>query len=161
MSIKMMKIHPTSKPLQKSYLRKKQYLKVTIKVLKDPRYPWGIHLITGLHFKYFKNDRVVEKGMHNYGIYETIMLSTIAYEVINGICCLFIEEYDDLDRRIRKSRFNFELVRRLYKKSKKVNFPRELSFIWSPNWSKQKNAKINSRSYNDRCFVYTLELTQN
>ena len=91
--------------------------------------------------------------MHSYGIYETIMLSTNTYEVINGICCSFIEVYDDLDRRIRKRRFNSELVRRLHKKSKKVNFPRELSFIWSPNWSKQRNAKINSRSYNDRCFV--------
>ena len=93
-------------------------------------------MITGLHFEYFKNDRAVEKGMHSYGIYETILLSTNTYEVINGICCSFIRECDDLDWRIRKSRFNFELVRRLHKKSKKVNFLRELSFIWSPSWSK-------------------------
>lgn len=93
-------------------------------------------MITGLHFEYFKNDRAVEKGMHSYGIYETILLSTNTYEVINGICCSFIREYDDLDWRIRKSRFNFELIRRLHKKSRKVNFLRELSFIWSPSWSK-------------------------
>ena len=97
MNIKMMKIHTTSKPLQKIYLRKKQYLKVTTEVLKDPIYSWRIHLITGLHFEYFKNDRAVEKGMHSYGIYETILLSTNTYEVINGICCSFIRECDDLD----------------------------------------------------------------
>ena len=67
---------------------------------------------------------------------------------------------DEIDDQLEGSRFNIKILSSLSSRCEKLNVPRGSSFIGSPNWSRYKNGKINPENIDDRCFQYTLALTQ-
>ena len=57
-----------------------------------------------------------------------------------------------------RKRFYFDSVQRLYYKCHKVNFRLGGSYIDSPGWIKKKNATINPKNEDDKCFQYAARL---
>ena len=57
--------------------------------------------------------------------------------------------------------FVFHSVQLMYYKCHKVNFNRAGSYIDSPEWIKKKNATINQKNTNDKCFQYAATVALN
>ena len=55
---------------------------------------------------------------------------------------------------MKRSDFNFDSVQLMYYKCHKVNFKRGASYISSSDWIKKKNATVNPKNEDDKCFQY-------
>ena len=49
----------------------------------------------------------------------------------------------------------------LYYKGHKINFKRDGSYIYSPDWIKKKKATINPKNKGDKCFQYRTTVALN
>ena len=58
---------------------------------------------------------------------------------------LFMKKYNDIDKKMEGSGFNFEFIGSLSIKCDKVNVPKVSSYIGSPKWLRYKKAKINKK----------------
>ena len=62
---------------------------------------------------------------------------------------------------MRGSEFNFDSVDALYYDLNKISLNRDGSYIFSPEWLKNKKATINSKNKDDKCFQYALAVALN
>ena len=68
--------------------------------------------------------------------------------------------YENLDKKMKGSGFNLNYASKLTIKHVKVSEVKESSYIKSAVWLKCKNAIVNPKSINDKCFQYPFTLTQ-
>ena len=66
-----------------------------------------------------------------------------------------------LEESMRGSEFVFDCVDSLYYKLHKISLNRGESYIDSPTWLKNKNATINPRHNDDKCFQYAITVALN
>ena len=68
---------------------------------------------------------------------------------------------EGLKESIRRGEFIFDCVDALYYNLNKISLNRGGSYIDSPKWLKHKNATINPRNNDDKCFQYALTVALN
>ena len=66
-----------------------------------------------------------------------------------------------LEESMRGSEFVYDSVDGLYYNLNKISLNRGGSYIDSPKWLKNKNATINPKSSDDKCFQYALTVALN
>ena len=62
---------------------------------------------------------------------------------------------------MKGSDFIFDSVQPMYYKCHKVNFKRGGSYIYSPDWIKNKKVTINPKNEDDKCFQYAATIALN
>ena len=62
---------------------------------------------------------------------------------------------------MRGSEFSFDNVDSLYYNLNKISLSKGGSYIDSPEWLKNKNATINPKNNDDKCFQYALTVALN
>ena len=79
-------------------------------------------------------------------------------ELFESLCSKYL---NTLETSMRGSDFIFHSVQLIYYKCHKVNFKRDCSYIGSPDWIKNKNATINPKNADDKCFQYAAAVALN
>ena len=75
---------------------------------------------------------------------------------------LFLQKYQEgLEESMRGSEFIFDSVDALHYNLNKVSLSRGGSYIDSPKWLKNKEATINPKNNDDKCFQYVLTVALN
>ena len=84
-----------------------------------------------------------------------IMLESETDEFIEQLFESFLQKYQEgLEESIEGSEFVFDSVDLLYYKLYKISLNRGKSCIDSPKWLKNKEATINPKNNDDKCFQY-------
>ena len=69
----------------------------------------------------------------------------------------FVQGYKgNLETSMRESDFIFYSVQLMNYKFHKVNFRRDGTYIYSPDWIKKEKATINPKNEDDKCFQYVV-----
>ena len=122
-------------------------------------------------FEYSGGNKKIETQMFIHSIHETIMLETNSNAFARDISKLIlnksnvidkqmIKKYNVIDKQMGGSGLSFKFVNSLSIRYDKVNVSKGQSYIKSPDWLRYKNATINLKNVDDRCFQYTFALTQ-
>ena len=67
----------------------------------------------------------------------------------------------NLEESMKRSEFVFDCVDSLYYRLHKITLDRGGSYIDSPKWLKNKQATINPRNNDDKCFQYAITVALN
>ena len=98
--------------------------------------------------------------MMNYNL--EIMMGSETDEIIEDLLESFLQKYQEgLEESMRRSEFAYDSVDALYYNLNKVSLSRGGSYIDSPKWLKNKNATINLKHKDDKCFHYALTVALN
>ena len=119
-----------------------------------------MYLMIGTLFEYDEGNKKNEKEMFTFRGYVTITRESNSDVFVKRIFTWIENKYEDLDNEIEGSRFSFKFVSKLNNSFKKLNEHKASSYIKSPNWLRYKNAIINTKNVDDRCFQYAFALTQ-
>ena len=102
------------------------------------------------------------RSMHAKSNNVEIIMSSETYEIIEDLFESFLQKYQErLEESMRRSEFPYEGVDSLYYNLNKVSLSRGGSYIDSPKWLKNKQAKINPKNKDDKCFQYPLAVALN
>ena len=93
---------------------------------------------------------------------EVIMVSE-TNDIIGELCGSLLQKYQEgIGKSLRGSEFIFDNVDLLYYNLQKASPNRKgSSYMDSPKWLKNKNAKINLKNYYNNCFQYALTVALN
>ena len=91
-----------------------------------------------------------------------VMMGNETDKVIKDLFDSFLQRYKkNLEESMRESEFVFDSVDSLYYKLHKISLNRGGSYIDSPTWLKNKNATINPKHNDDKCFQYAITVALN
>ena len=83
-------------------------------------------------------------------------------EIIEELFKSLLQRYQEgLEKSVRGSEFIFDCVDALYYNLNKISLSRGGSYVDSPKWPKSKNAIINPKYNDDKCFKYALTAALN
>ena len=86
-----------------------------------------------------------------------IMMGSETDEIIEVLFKSLFQRYQEgLEESMRGSGFIFDCLDALYYNLNKISLSRGGSYIDSPKWIKNKNATVNPKNNDDKCFQYTL-----
>ena len=86
-----------------------------------------------------------------------IMIGSETDEAIKELFESFLKRYQKgLEESMKGSEFFFDGVNALYYDFNKISLNRDKSYIDSPEWLKNKEATINPKNNDDKCFQYGL-----
>ena len=95
--------------------------------------------------------------MHTKSNNVEIMMGSEADEIIEDFFKSFLQKYQErLEEPTRGSEIIFDSVDALYYNLNKISLSGGGSYIDSPEWLKNKNATINPKNNDDKCFQYAL-----
>ena len=91
-----------------------------------------------------------------------ILIGSETDQIIKELFESLLERYQNgLKESMRESEFIFDSVDALYYDLNKISLSRGGSYIDSPKWLKSKNATINLKNNDDKCFQYALTIALN
>ena len=115
-----------------------------------------------INFVFSKKDSDETRTMRIKSNNIEIMMDSQTNEIIEELFKSLLERYQEgLEESKRGSEFIFDSVDALYYDLNKVNLNRGGSYIDSPVWLKNKNATINPKNNDDKCFQYALTVALN
>ena len=83
-------------------------------------------------------------------------------DIIEQLFESLLKKYEEnLQNKMRGSKFEFDGVNFLYYDFNKTSINRGGSYIDSPKWLKGKKSSINPKNNDDKCFQYAVTLTLN
>ena len=90
------------------------------------------------------------------------MIDNETDKIIEDLFDCFLQRYQkNLEESMRGSEFVFDSVNSLYYKLHKISLNRSGSNIDSLKWLKNKNATINPKNNNGKCFQYAKKVALN
>ena len=90
-----------------------------------------------------------------------IMMGTETNDIIKELFESFLKRYQkSLKEKMKDSNFVFESADLLYYNLHKKTLKRDGSYVKSPEWLKNKGAKINPKSMNNKCMKYLIILKE-
>ena len=122
---------------------------------------WEIQLTIAINFTSSK-DAEEEHVMNSRSNNIKFTSYNDAYEVVDELFESLHSRYQgNLETSLRGSDFIFDSIQLMYYKCYKVHFRRGGSYIDSPDWKKMKNATINQKNEDDKCFLYAVTVVLN
>ena len=122
---------------------------------------WEIQLTIAINFTSSK-DAEEEHVMNSRSKNIKFTSYNDAYEVVDELFESLHSRYQgNLETSLRGSNFIFDSIQLMYYKCYKVHFRRGGSYIDSPDWKKMKNATINQKNEDDKCFLYAVTVVLN
>ena len=122
---------------------------------------WKIQLAMAINFissKYYDETHTMHTKSNNV----EIMMGSETDEIIGDLFESFLQKYQEgLEESMRGSEFAYDSVDALYYGLNKVSLSRGGSYIDYPKWLKIKNATINPKNNDDKCFQYALTVALN
>ena len=100
--------------------------------------------------------------MHTKSNNVEIMMGSETDEIIEELFESLLQRYQEaLGESMKGSEYIFYCVDAVYYNLNKIGFSRGGSYIDSPKWLKNKNATINPKNNDDKCFQYALTVALN
>ena len=134
--------------------------KATITDSNDLSGVWKIQLTMRINFVSSldpKKIRVMNSKSDNI----EIMMGTETDDIIKEIFESFLKRCQkNLEEKMKDSNFVFESADLLYYNLHKKTLKRDGSYVKSPEWLKNKGAKINPKSMNNKCMKYLIILKE-
>ena len=122
---------------------------------------WKIQLTMAINFISSK-DSDETRTMHTKSNNADIMMGSETDEIIEDVFESFLQKYQEgLEESMRGGEFTYDSVDALYYNLNKVSLSRSGSYKNSPKWLKNKNATINPKDKDDKCFQYVLTVALN
>ena len=123
---------------------------------------WKIQLSMRINFVSF-TDANETREMHTKSDNITIMSGIETEDVINGLFNTFLKKYQEgLETKMRGSSFTFERINLLEYHLHKISLNRGSSYIYSPEWMKNKKVTINPKNTeHNNCFQYAITAALN
>ena len=135
-------------------------MRIIIIDLQNPD-TWEIQLTIAINFTSSK-DAEEEHVMNSRSNSIKFTSYNDAYEVVDELFESLHSRYQgNLETSLRGSNFIFDSIQLMYYKCYKVHFRRGGSYIDSPDWKKMKNATINQKNEDDKCFLYAVTVVLN
>ena len=147
--------------LKNIFIKLRPYLKNIINNLKKSD-TWKIQLTIGFNFISSK-DNYEESVMHSKSDEIEIMVNGKADKAIKELFKSLQNRYqNNLQESMKGSKFVFDYVHLLYCKCHKINQNYGGSYVYSPDWIKNKKVTIGpiNKKYN-KCFQYSVTVTLN
>ena len=99
--------------------------------------------------------------MHTKSNNVEIMMGSETDEIIEKLFESLLQRYQEaLGESMKGSEYIFYCVDAVYYNLNKIGFSRGGSYIDSPKWLKNKNATINPKNNDDKCFQYALTVSK-
>ena len=122
-----------------------------------PYLVWKIQLTVIINFIFSKPDSDETGTMRTKSDNIEIMIGSERNEVIEELFKSLLQRYQKgLEESMRGSEFIFDGVDALYYDLNKVSRNRGKLYIESPEWLKNKEATINPKNENNKCFQYAI-----
>ena len=123
---------------------------------------WKIQLTMAINFISSK-DSDETRTMHTKSNYVEIMVGSETDEIIEELFDSLLQLYQQkkIEESMGGSAFVYDSVDSLYYNLNKISLSRDISYIDSPKWLKNKKATINPKNNDDKCFQYALTLALN
>ena len=122
---------------------------------------WKIQLRMSINFissKDFDKTRTMQAKSNNV----EIMIGNETDEIIKKLYKSNLQRHQEgLEESMRGSEFIFDSVDALYYDLNKICLSRDISYIDSPKWLKDKKATINPKNNDHKCFQYALTVALN
>ena len=115
---------------------------------------WKIQLTMAINLNYSK-DSDENRTIHTKNHHIEIMMSSETDEINEKLLESLLQKYKHKNKKNQWKEVNLP-VNILYYKLHKIILNTSESHIDSPEWLKNKNATINPKSNDDKCFQYTL-----
>ena len=137
------------------------YLRELINYYKN-KGEWKVQLIAEISFISLKPGSDEARIMHMRSDNEEFMSGSDTDEIIKGLFGSFLQKYEEnLQNKMRGSEFEFDGVNFLYYDFNKISLNRGGSYIYSPQWLKNKKSTINAKNNVHKCFQYAVTLALN
>ena len=113
---------------------------------------WKTQLTVTINF-ISSEDSNETRTMHRKSDNTEIMIGNETDEIIKKLFESLLQRYQEvLDEKMKGIEFLFDSIDLLYYKFHKISLNRGGSYIFSPNWLKNKKATKNPKSSDDKCF---------
>ena len=123
---------------------------------------WKIQLKAATNFISSKPDSDETRIMHLKSDNIKIMIGSETNEVIEELFESFLHRYQEgLEEPMEGSEFAFDGVNVLFSDHNKISLNRAKSYIYSPEWIKNKKKTINPQNNDNKCFQYSLTVSLN
>ena len=122
---------------------------------------WKVQLIMIINFMYSKDSDGIRTMLTKSNNIE-IMMGNEADEIIEELFESLLQKYQEgLEGKMRGSEFVFDSIDLFHYNLHKISLNRGGSYIDSPKWVENKNAKIYSKNSDDKCFQYAITVSLN
>ena len=123
---------------------------------------YKIQLSVAINFISSKPDSDETRIMHTKSNNTEIMTGSDTNEVIEDLFESLLRKYqENLEEKMSGSEFIFDGVNVLHYDLNNISLNRGGSYIDSPEWIKNKEATINPKNDDDKCFKYALTVALN
>ena len=120
-----------------------------------------IKLTMKINFFSYKDSKET-RTMYSHSDNIEVIISIEIDKIIEHLFDSFLQRYQkDLQESMRRSEFVFDNVDSLHYKLHKISLNRGESYIDSPKWLRNKNAAINPKNNDDKCFQYAITVSLN
>ena len=138
-----------------------KYLRKLINYYKN-KGEWKVQLIAEISFISLKPGSDETRIMHTRSDNEEFMNGSDTDEIIERLFESFLQKYEEnLQEKMKESDIEFDGVNFLYYDLNKISINRGGSYIYSPQWLKNKKSTINPINNNYKCFQYAVTLALN
>ena len=97
--------------------------------------------------------------MHTTSDSIEIMIANETDEIVEELFESLLQKYqEELEKLMKRSKFVFDSVDLLYYKLHRITLNRGESYIDSPEWLQNKEATINPKNSDDKCFQYAVTI---